>query len=527
MGPLFRRELMLMTYRRLFRAEEAARAAEEQAYQSFIRQHEVPDPTPFSTQLTLSFLIPAYNTPPKLLQALADSLLSQSCPRWEACFYDGCSPSMQTRQALTALAGQDPRFRVVLGTVNEGISGNTNRAAAFAQGDILALCDHDDLLAPDAVRCILQAAQEGADLIYTDEDKVSQDGTRFFEPHCKPDYAPDALRSGNYMCHITAMTRSLWEKTGGLRSAFDGSQDHDLVLRASERAEKIVHIPRILYHWRMLDTSFSHQKAEKCALAAAHAVQEQLDRFGYDARASVRELRVYIEWATRPVKAVCIVWGMGDIPKLPCPVVRVDDVADLTSAAMETDADMLLFLKAGMRPIDQDWFNALLQYAQRHDVGCVGSGILDGDNVFRHAGYAVNVPGGAVSHQAGQWLYGRPYMLTDRIVRNVTGVSSCLLMVRREVFQSVGGFGEYDSDLRGADLGLKCMQAGYLNVYTPYARFMDRKPLCLMSPAPREDWRRFTAIWAEHPPERYYSPLFRQDGTMFIRFAGKEAVHDA
>ena len=477
----------------------------------------------------ISVVVPVFNTRPKFLRALADSLLHQSCGAWEACFYDGASTRADTRELLQALTQEDNRFRVTFGAENRGIAGNTNAALTMATGEFVALCDHDDLLAPDAVRCILEAAQDGADFVYTDEDKVSADGTHFFEPHLKPDFAPDSLRSGNYICHITAASRALMNAVGGLRPGFDGSQDHDLALRLSENATKITHIPRILYHWRMLDTSFSHQKAQTCADAAARAVADQLRRLHMDADVTVEELRVRIRWKTRQMRIVCILWGEGDAPKLPMPCIRVRDLSAVNDLVRRMDCDAVLFLRAGLRPLDTDWVSELMQYAQRADVGCVGSALLDDRDCFRHAGYAVGVPGGAISHQAGQWRYGRPYMLTDRIVRNVTGVSSALLMIRRDVFLSVGGFSPYQSDLRGADLGLKCQQIGLLNVYTPYARMaMDMRlsllPPCLTQGAPKGDLRRFRQTWGAHPPERYYSPLFRPDGSMFIDLDRQEGT---
>ena len=271
--------IALHRQRPFLQTETALRQAEEDGYQAFIRRHEAPLSAPFTPTMRLSFLIPTYNTPPELLRALADSLLHQSCGAWEACFYDGASTRADTRELLQALTQEDNRFRVTFGAENRGIAGNTNAALTMATGKFVALCDHDDLLAPDAVRCILEAAQDGADFVYTDEDKVSADGTHFFEPHLKPDFAPDSLRSGNYICHITAASRALMNAVGGLRPGFDGSQDHDLALRLSENAAKITHIPRILYHWRMLDTSFSHQKAQTCADAAARAVADGVGHY--------------------------------------------------------------------------------------------------------------------------------------------------------------------------------------------------------------------------------------------------------
>lgn len=524
---------MTFIHRDILRREMAARQAEEEAYQAWIRRHERPDPLPYQTEKRLSFLIPTYNTRPDLLNALAESLLAQSCPNWEACLYDGASPSAETRAALEALAVRDPRFRVTLGSENGGISGNTNAAYAMATGEVIALCDHDDLLAPDAVRCILEAEEGGADFIYTDEDKVSEDGSRFFEPHLKADFAPDTLRAGNYVCHITAMTRELAEelvRADGslLRSEFDGSQDHDLALRATERARRVVHIPRVLYHWRMLDGSFSHQRAEKCALAAASAVAQQLRRLSIPAKVSMEALRVRIWYPVPEVSVTAIVMGDGCIPHVPGEVIRVTDASQLNDAARRASGEYLLFLQGGMKPLDKlsknAWLHEMLMHAARPDVGCVGSAILDGQRFYRHAGYAVDVHGGAVSHQAGQWLYGCPYMITDRLVRNVTGVSSGLLMIRRETFLRLGGFEAYESDLRGADLGLRCMQAGLVNVYTPHARMICRGDMpCLTGSAPERDLLRFRAAWGEHPTERYYSPLFTRDGRMTIDMNRQEA----
>jgi len=527
---------MTLIHRDVLRREKAARQAAEEAYQTWIREHEKPDTTPFQPENRLSFLIPTYNTRPEMLNALAESLQAQSCPSWEACFYDGASPDAATRAALEALAERDPRFRVEMGDTNGGISGNTNAAYTMATGEVIALCDHDDLLAPDAVRCILQAAEEGADFIYTDEDKVSEDGKWFFEPHLKADFGPDTLRSGNYICHITAMTRELAEaliRADGclLRSAYDGSQDHDLALRATEKARNIVHIPRILYHWRMLDASFSHQKAEKCALAATAAVTNQLRRLKIPAKVSMEALRTRIWYSCPEARVTTIIVGEGRVPRVKGEVIRVGSYAEANEAAMRTQGDYLLFLSGDMKPLDKGWrksssmyacwskgwLHELLMYAARPDVGCVGSAILDRRSFYRHAGYAVDVPGGAVSYHAGQWLYGHLYMITDRLVRNVTGVTSALLMIRRETFLSLGSFGAYESDLRGADLGLKCMQAGLHNVYTPHARMICRGAMsCLTGPAPQGDLELFRAAWGEHPSERYYSPLFTRDGRMNV-----------
>ena len=524
---------MVLVHRNLLRAEAARRAAETEAYQGWLRRHTQPTASSFRMEKRLSFLIPTWNTRPEFLAALADSLLAQSCPNWQACFYDGASTCADTRAALLALAERDSRFVVRMGDVNAGISGNTNAAFALATGEVIALCDHDDTLAPDAVRCVLAAVEGGADFVYTDEDKLSEDGTRYFGPHCKPDFSPDALRSGNYICHLMAMTRPLAESvmTDGqlLRPAFDGSQDHDLALRATEKARHIVHIQRILYHWRQLNASYSHQKAEKCARAACAAVQEQLERLNIPASVSMVDLRPRIRYAVPEGAAVtAIVVGQGRIPRMNCPVVRVDDYAQANAAAKDVAGDFLLFLHAGLIPLKKaDWLPGLLMHAACPEVGCVGSAILDGRGFYRHAGYAVG-ENGAFSHHAGQWHYGHPYELTDRIVRNVTGVSSALMMIRRETFLALGGFSDYESDLRGADLGMKTIRAGLVNVYTPHAACRMRNAKCEMrnivcgADVPAADAERFRAAWGDDFRERYYSPLLTRDGSMYMDMTGRE-----
>lgn len=566
--PLLYIRWMTLRLHNDLRREQALRIAEEEQYQSWLHAQE-PDSAERARQAAqpfrhrLSILIPTYNTRPELLEALADSLLCQTSPYWEACIYDGASTNAATRQCLESLAQRDKRFKVQLGKENLHISGNTNRALAMATGDYAALMDHDDLLAPDAVYHVLLSAEQGADMIYSDEDKCSEDGTRFFEPHLKADFAPDTLRAGNYICHLMAMKTELMRRLGGLRSAFDGSQDHDLALRASEQAEKIVHLPRILYHWRMLNTSVSHQGAEKCANAASAAVDDQLRRLGLKGHATMKELRVRIDYdiPTEPCVSLII---LGDGTPLkpylrrlsrskPCHLKEIIILGesderisiggltarflprkgtlseDMNRAAGQAQGDYVLFLAQGLVPHlrKEDWVGEMLMYAQRPDVGCVGSAIITKKTMYLHAGYAVDVPGGAISHQTGAFFYSHPYMITDRLVRNVTGVSSGLMLLRRELFLSLGGFDAYESDLRGAALGLKCLEHGLLNVFTPHARMVCRAdtPPCLTSPAPNGDLSLLHREHGEHPPEHYYSPLFeKRYGSMFLCMDAQEGV---
>lgn len=528
----------------------AARARADAAYPRWLAEH-APNGTCRRRQgqsrfcSGLSLLIPTYNTEPHLLRELADSLLDQTAPSWEACFYDGGSTREDTRKALAELPQRDPRLRVAFGAENLGIAGNTNAALAMAHYDWVALVDHDDLLTSEAVYWVLRTAEEGADMVFSDEDKCTADGKTFFDPHFKGEFAPDTLRAGNYICHLMAMKRSLMISVGGMRPDYDGSQDHDLALRASERAQRIVHIPRVLYHWRMLDGSVSHQRAEKCAQAAARAVDDQLRRLGLPGRAVCRRLRTEIRYDLRPGETVSLIarceekglqrWLKSLVRRTPEGVAeallvggragcsfggkpcrnlsRTDAwTRDLNAAAQEATGDYLLFLAQGVVPLERGWLTQLRMYAQRQDVACVGSLLMTPDRIYLHAGYAVNVPGGALSHHGGVSFFNRPYMLTDRQVRNVTAVSASMLMIRRETFLALGGFQDYASDMAAVALGVKAQQAGLWNVFVPEAAavWRDKEPPCLTGPAPAEDLSRFREAFGTYVPENYYSPWFEK-----------------
>ena len=232
------RDRGLREYDRLYRRERAGEA--ELAQQRERKWQAAP---------LVSILVPVYNTDPAMLRAAAESFRAQTYPHWEAILLDGASTKPETVQCLKELEKLDDRLRVVFSGENLHISGNSNAALRHAKGEWIALCDHDDLYTPDALYWVMDAVErENPDFIYSDEDKVSEDGKVFFEAHFKPDYCPDNLRSGNYICHLMVMRRSLIDAAGGFRSAFDGSQDHDLALRCMEHTTRVTHIPRVLYH---------------------------------------------------------------------------------------------------------------------------------------------------------------------------------------------------------------------------------------------------------------------------------------
>lgn len=496
---------------------------------------------------SLSFLVPTYNTRPDLLRDLANSMLDQTCESWEACFYDGASTNEETIRMLKEIAALDERFHILFGKENLGISGNTNKALALAKNDYVALCDHDDLLTPDCVYWILDAAERGADFIYSDEDKTNEDGSIFFDEHLKADFSPEALRSGNYICHIMAMSAELIRSLEGLRSCCDGSQDHDLALRATERAKAIAHIPRPLYHWRMLNTSFSHSSAERCALAAARGVNDQLERLGLHGKAEMLEFRPFVNydipeessvslivhsldggfdagWVTRLLKGkirekgrICEILVIGDTPDIAeimhMPVLQALDFAD---AAQKAHGNLLLFLEQGVRFCKKTWLERLIMYSTRPWIGCSGGSIVDRKHNYLVCGYAVNVPACAVARMRGENRFGPTYQLYDRSVRECTAVSSVCMMIRKTLFFQMNGFETYKSDLGAVALGLRLLAHGRSTVVVPEAVCIAPDSSILYSSFPPSDRKQFQHEFP-NPTEHYYSVHFeRVKGSMRI-----------
>ncbi len=256
-------------------------------YHRWIKKHE-PSPRELARQRTtilarrplISVVVPAYNTPERFFSEMIESVRTQTYPHWELCIADGGSSASHH-------PGADNRIRLQHLDENRGIAGNTNAALAMATGDYVAFLDHDDVLAPFALHALAEAINRhpDADFFYSDEDKLDESGQRV-DPCFKPGWSPDLLRHHNYICHLVVLKRSLLERLGGIRPGFDGAQDYELVLRASEKAEQIVHIPLVLYHWRLHPQSTAQNTASKQYLvdAGKRALEEHLHRIGTVAR---------------------------------------------------------------------------------------------------------------------------------------------------------------------------------------------------------------------------------------------------
>ncbi len=428
----------------------------------------------------ISVVIPVYNTRPAFLQALADSLMAQTYQNWEAVLYDGCSTSAATLAALEALP-RDDRLHIVHGQQNAGISGNTNLAIEQSHGAFVALCDHDDTLAHDALWRVAEAiAAHQPDMVYTDEDKLTENGLLHTDPHDKPDYCPDTLRANNYICHLMVIRRTVLDAVEGLRPDYDGSQDHDLALRVAEHTDRIVHIPRILYHWRRVGSSMSHRHQAVCMEAAARAVTDHMGRIGCPGTCVHEDGVLRLRYDVHQGLTLRTIRVSGP-----------NRYADMNRAAAEASEEVLLFLDASVT-LPDDALNEMLMYAQRDDVAAVTPMLTDSRGRVTHAGFALLGKKGPVTRNGGLPWHAGGWHGLNRTSHNVAAVSAACLMVRRDHFIP---FDEgYRDGLGAVDWCLRQSQRGLWHVYTPHARAVcaDKPLLSTWTDLPR-----FRAAWPD------------------------------
>lgn len=474
----------------------------------------------FGRSPKVSVVVPVYNPPAAFLEAMIQSVREQTYSNWELCLADGNSTAPHVRPILEKAAASDPRIKVAFLDTNAGIVGNSNAAADLATGDFVGLLDHDDTLAPFALHEVVSAINESpdADFLYSDEDKLDTRGERV-EPSFKPDWSPETLRSRNYICHFTVLRKSLFDQIGGFRTGFDGSQDYDLVLRASENAKGIIHIPHVLYHWRMHAQSTASNKGSKHYAfdAGKRAVAEHLQRQGVDASvhdgAVLGTYQVIYHLRTQPLVSVIIpnkdqvgllrrcveslakssyanfelviVENGSTQPETHAyyqelkadprvrivPWTRAFNYAAVNNfAAREARGELLLFLNNDTEAINPDWLEALVKQAVQPGVGAVGAKLYFADDTIQHAGIVVGM-GGVAGHSHLFYPRGaQGYGQRLRFTQNVAAVTGACLLCPRAVFERVGGFDEgFVLAFNDVDLCLSILKAGHRVVWTPDA----------------------------------------------------------
>ncbi len=500
--------------------------------------------TKFEYMPQISILVPLYNTDETMLKEMIDSVLYQTYENWQLCLADGSDAAHAYVEQVCRkyMEEEGERARIVYRRLerNEGISGNTNQCYKLATGEYIGLFDHDDVLHPSVLFEYVKAINEqGADYLYCDETTFqSGDINHMLTMHFKPDYAPDNLRANNYICHFSVFKRTLLEGTELFRSQFDGSQDHDMILRLTDRAEKVVHIPRLMYYWRCHPASVaSNIGAKTYAIDAARgAVADHLRSHGYSnfkitsTRAfetifkiryeimgnpkisiviankdhavdlkrcisSIYEKSTYDNWEIIVVENNSTedsIWSYykeltGQDVKGQANVLSEDGKVRIVTyettgsfnysavnnfGASFATGEYILLLNNDTEVITVNWLEELLMYAQREDVGAVGAKLYYPDKTIQHAGVVLAL---GAHRTAGHSHYKQPkanlgYMGRLCYAQNVSAVTGACLMVKKSLFDEVGGLEEgFAISLNDVDFCLKLRAKGYLNVFTPFA----------------------------------------------------------
>ena len=555
---------------RLFGKESVA----EGGYEAWLARHKVDKRTlrrqkhaAFAQKPLISIVIPLYCTPLPYLKELLESVRRQSYENWQLCLADG-SPDDKAKEFIEKHYGREKRIVYRKLEENGGISVNTNEAVALAAGEYLMLCDHDDTLEPDELYEIVNAINDkGANMLYTDEDKVSMDGRHYFDPNFKPDFNLFRLRENNYICHIFVVKKSLTDETGLLRSEFDGAQDFDFILRCCEKAQKITHIPKVLYHWRChMDSTAADPSSKAYAYEAGRkAVREHYQRLGIDAKVEMTErpgwYRSHVKVQGNPLISVIIpnkdhtddlelcLFSMTRkstyrnyeilivennsekeetfeyYRKLPdrYPKARVltwekefNYSAINNFAAKEAKGEYLLFLNNDVEILTPDWMEEMLQNCQQENVAAVGAKLYYPDDTIQHAGVVLGL-GGIAGHIMCRASKEDPGYFGRMIsVQEISAVTAACMMVKKSDFDAVGGLDEtFQVAFNDIDLCMKFRAAGKKIIFTPYAELYHYESKSRgLEDTPEKQFRfdkevkRFQEKWAQQLEmgDPYYSP---------------------
>ena len=476
---------------------------------------------------TFSIVIPLYATPEKYLRELINSIEAQTYPKYEICFADGSPENSRLEKVILEYQKHNHRIRYKYLNGNRGISGNTNAALEMATGDFIVLCDHDDLLHRLALYELAKAVKYNpkCDCIYTDEDKVDEKSELYFDPHFKPDFNIDMLCSVNYICHLYAVRRSLVNETGGFREEYDGAQDHDFIFRTTEKARQIVHIPKVLYHWRthIGSTSanpesklYAYEAGKKAIRAHYERVWPQLEIEKIEDGVSLGIYHTYFNVKEELIsviipnkdhtedldKAIRSLYERGTWKNLEFIVVENNSDEEETFEYYEkiqeempnvkvvyykggfnysrinnfgaqfANGRYILLMNNDVELINPDSLREMVGYCQRDDVGIVGCRLMYEDDTLQHAGVIIGIQGIADHAFKGKALDEPIYFSRAMIAQDYSAVTAAVLLTKREVFDSVGGLDEtFEVAFNDIDFCLRVGETGKLVVYNPYASF--------------------------------------------------------
>ncbi len=488
-----------------------------------MRQRE----TKFSKDITFSVLVPLYNTPEHFLKEMIGSMQAQTYEKWELCLADGSDEAHSAvGEFCKALAAKDSRIKYMKLAKNEGISGNTNECLKMATGEYIALFDHDDVLHPSILfEYMKRICDEDADYLYCDEATFKGNKTidDMITLHFKPDFSIDNLRANNYICHFSAFDRHLLDGMELFRSRFDGSQDHDMILRLTSRAKRVVHVPKLMYYWRSHKGSVASDiNAKSYAIEAARgAVADHLTSCGFrnfeiiSTRAFETIFRIKYEIIGNPKISILIpnkdhkedlercvdsILKTSTYDNYEIIIIENNSVTDEIEqyyqsldkvqnvrvvryegefnyskinnfGAKYATGEYLVLLNNDTQVISINWMEELLMYAQRQDVGAVGAKLYYEDKTIQHAGIVIGLgahrTAGHTHYRVAQTNLG--YMGRLCYAQNVTAVTGACLMVSKALYDELGGLDEsFAIALNDVDFCLRLRDKGYLNVWNPY-----------------------------------------------------------
>jgi glycosyltransferase involved in cell wall biosynthesis len=513
----------------------------------------------FSYRPVISIITPVYDPDVDVLRLTISSVLEQTYSNWELCLVDGASKNSAVCEVLEYFSNLDNRIKVHRLERNLGISGNTNVALGNSRGDYVAFLDHDDELALFALYEVVKLLNDdpNLDLIYSDHDLLSYDGTGRCKPLFKPDWSPEIMLSANYITHLTVVRKSLISEVGGLEPGLDGAQDWDLFFRISEKSDRIAHIPKILYHWREgTDSTATDIRGKPYAIPAQlKAIDNHLGRKGLkEAKAYFdRSGYIRVSWKFMAGRKVSIIIPSKGSSKMletcvdsilsrtkyePYEIIIVNNgnrlphefryydkmsrlrnitvvhypgefnYSKVNNYGVEfASGELLLFLNNDIQVIDDDWMNELCLWADREDVGAVGAKLLSPNGRIQHAGVIVGLSG-----FAGHIFSGLPEFKWSEFglaewYRNYSAVTAACLLVRKDVFEDIGRFNE-EFLLCGNDVEfcLRIWEYGLRVVYNPFARLVHLEGATREGEIPDRDFE---------VSYRYYSPLLERGDPYF------------
>ncbi|MCE7947278.1 MAG: glycosyltransferase family 2 protein [Chloroflexi bacterium CFX4] len=518
---------------------------------------------------SFGILTPVYQPPLYIFRRTVESVLAQSYPYWRWYLADSSSND-EIWEYLTYLAAQDARIVPIRLTQNKGISENSNaalrQALQEATCEYIALLDHDDKLAPEALYAMAKfiQAQPDADFIYSDGDKINAEDHRF-DPIFKPNWSPEMLLCVNLLCQMAVMRRDLLAKVGMFDPSKDGAQDWDLFLRISEVTQKIYHLPKVLYHWRVWERSTASSREAKSYAAEAQlaAIREHLVRTGiqnprvfFDSEHPIHGTYPLVIWEQPQPRSIAIIipsrdhadmllgclatlFGRTRYPNYRVIVVDTGSTEQATfdlyaryaqeprfqvvkytepfnfskacnfGAQHAAESDLLLFLNNDIEVLDGTWLARMAQWYERTGVGIVGAKLIFPDGLVQHGGVYIG-GGGLAAH-----LFSRlpenliTYFGNDGWYRNVLAVTGACLMISRQAFDAVGGFDEaYQLNYSDVALCLRAHEAGYRIVYTPHARLIHYESVTHKRRIPRVDFLRANEAFQKwiKSGDPYYNP---------------------